>query len=171
MKRACRLAFVLALLAASGTAQTAEEKRAVGVPERGDHVMGFDHEKTAHHFILTPSGGRIEAEVKDPGDGESREQIRMHFTHIAGKFSEGDFDAPMLIHAKLPPGVPVLKRLKAAIRYAFEPTERGGRIVITTKNREALGAVHRFLRFQIEDHRTGDSPRIERPASSSKPAA
>ncbi len=83
--------------------------------------------------------------------------IRMHLTHIAKIFSEGDFDAPMLIHEKVPPGVPVMKELKAAIRYEFQPTERGGSVVLSTKNARALEAVHQFLRFQIEDHKTGDS--------------
>ncbi len=38
-----------------------------------------------------------------------------------------------------------------------EPTARGARVVIRTANPEALEAVHAFLRFQISDHRTGDS--------------
>ena len=160
MKNSLALAFVLAVMAAPAAVQTAEEKRAAGVPERGDHVMGFDHEKTVHHFRLTRGGGVIEAEAKDPDDAESRDQIRMHFTHIAQMFSAGNFEAPMLIHEKRPPGVPVMKRRKAEIRYTFEPIRRGGRIVITTKSPEALSAIHAFLRFQIEDHRTGDSTRI-----------
>jgi hypothetical protein len=159
--RAC-VTLVFLLLASGAAAQTAEEKRARGVPERGDHVMGFDHSKTAHHFRLTPSGGRIEAEANDPADTESRDQIRMHFQHIAKMFSEGDFEAPMLIHEKVPPGVPVLKELKASIRYVFEPSERGGAIVITTSKARAREAVHQFLRFQIDDHGTGDSKEIER---------
>lgn len=148
------------LVVAAAAAQTAETTRAAGVPQRGDHVMGFDHTKTAHHFRLTRSGGRIEAEATDPADSASRDQIRMHFGHIAKMFSEGDFDAPMLIHEKVPPGVPVMKELKSSIRYVVEPTDRGGRIVISTKDRRALEAIHQFLRFQIEDHKTGDSKEI-----------
>jgi hypothetical protein len=49
-----------------------------------------------------------------------------------------------------------MSRLKSEIVYAFEGTERGGRIRITTQNAEALAAVHEFLRFQIQDHQTGD---------------
>jgi hypothetical protein len=153
-------AALILLAATAATAQVSEEKRAAGVPERGDHVMGFDHAKTTHHFRLTPSGGRIEAEANDPADTESRDQIRTHFTHIAKMFSEGDFEAPMLIHEKVPPGVPVLKESLSRVRYDFEPTERGGHIVISTKNARALAAIHEFLRFQIDDHKTGDSKKI-----------
>jgi hypothetical protein len=52
--------------------------------------------------------------------------------------------------------VPVLQRLKAEVKYEFQKTERGGTVRITTSNPEALSAVHQFLRFQIDDHQTGD---------------
>src|SRR6185503_13864578 len=49
-----------------------------GVNERGDHAMGFSHEKTTHHFRLTANGGAIEVTSNDPKDIASRDQIRMH---------------------------------------------------------------------------------------------
>jgi hypothetical protein len=72
-------------------------------------------------------------------------------------FQAGDFDAPMLIHGRVPPGVPVLKRLKTEVAYTFEEVDGGGSVRIRTANREALAAVYRFLRFQIADHQTGDA--------------
>ena len=78
----------------------------------------------------------------------------MHLAHIAGMFAAGNFQAPMLVHAAEPPGVPVLQRLKSEVAYRFEKTERGGTVRITTKNAAALAAVHEFLRFQI--HRSQD---------------
>lgn len=127
-----------------------------GVDDRGDVVMGFSHEKTAHHFLLYADGGAIVAEAKDPQDTESRDQIRMHFQHIGRMFADGNFTAPMLIHGQTPPGTAAMKQFREEIRYHFEPTERGGLIRITTANAQALAAVHEFLRFQIKDHRTGD---------------
>ncbi len=126
------------------------------VNSRGDQAMGFDHTKTTHHFYITDEGGVIEAESKDPADQESQSQIRMHFGHITKMFAEGNFEIPMFIHGKVPPGVPVMKRLKSEIEYGMEETKLGGRVRITTKNKEALSAIHEFLRFQIEDHQTGD---------------
>ena len=41
------------------------------VNERGDHVMGFDHEKTTHHFRLTKSGGVSPLAMKKTGHGKS----------------------------------------------------------------------------------------------------
>lgn len=124
--------------------------------ERGEKGMGFSQTATTHHFLLNPNGGVIQVEVKDSADATNREQIRMHLGHIAKAFQSGDFDIPMLVHDTVPPGVPEMKQLRKEIHCAFEETPNGGRVVITSANKEALEAIHRFLRFQIEEHKTGD---------------
>jgi hypothetical protein len=53
-----------------------------------------------------------------------------------------------------------MRRLREAIQYKLENTERGARIRITTKNADGVAAVYRFLRFQIKDHQTGDSGEV-----------
>ena len=131
------------------------------VDSRGDAVMGFDHDKTTHGFRLTPKGGVIEVAANDPKDRESREAIRAHLAHIAKMFAEGDFEAPMLIHGQEPPGVPEMQRDKAKIQWEYVETEKGGRVVATTEDAKAREAIHDFLRFQIAEHRTGDSPGVK----------
>jgi len=133
-----------------------------GVVKRGDHVMGFSHDKATHHFRLYTDGGAIEVEANTADDKATRDEIRMHFGHIAKMFEAGDFSAPMLIHAQNPPGAATMKRLRDAIQYKVEDTKRGARIRILTKNAEALAAVHEFLRFQIKDHQTGDPNKVTR---------
>lgn len=125
--------------------------------ERGDHVMGFDHTKTTHHFRLQADGGSIEVAANSSQDTESRDQIRMHLGYIAKMFVAGNFKAPMLIHDQVPPGVPAMQKLKSDIQYEFLETEQGARIRISTHSQEALQAIHDFLRFQINEHKTGDS--------------
>src|SRR5258708_6469442 len=98
-----------------------------GVVERGDHVMGFSHEKTVHHFLLYPNGGEINVGANDADDKRRIEQIRMHLDHIAKMFAAGNFNAPMLIHDTNPPGVPAMTRLKDAIKYEYSETDRGAR--------------------------------------------
>ena len=124
--------------------------------ERGDKVMGFDHTKTTHHFLLKTDGGVIQIEANDNADTASRDEIRMHMKHIAKMFGEGNFSAPMLIHEQDPPGADVMKQLKAKIKYEFGENERGAFIRISTGDAEALNAIHEFLRFQITEHMTGD---------------
>jgi hypothetical protein len=123
---------------------------------RGDKAMGFSQGKTTHHFRLLADGGAIEVEANDAQDADSRASIRQHLSHIAQAFADGDFDLPMFIHAQVPPGVPVMKKLRAAIKYEFQETERGARVRITTANAEALAAIRAFLTFQINEHQTGD---------------
>ena len=125
--------------------------------KRGDHVMGFDHTKTTHHFLLQEWGGSIEVTANSSDDVESSEQIRMHLKHIAKMFAEGNFNAPILIHNQTPPGVPLMKELKGDIKYNYEEIDRGAAVRISTKNPIALKALHDFLRFQIKEHKTGDS--------------
>lgn len=152
------LMIYVVVLASIACAQDDHHK---AVNERGDHVMGFSHEKTTHHFLLLKDGGAIEVTANEARDTESRDQIRSHLTHITKMFGEGNFNAPMLVHAQTPPGVPVLVKLKAEVSYKLETIERGARIRITTQNAEALRAVHEFLRFQIADHQTGDPGTVQ----------
>jgi hypothetical protein len=132
----------------------AQEKSVV---RRGDQAMGFSHDKTTHHFRLMKDGGSIEVSSNDPKDTESRDQIRAHLKHIAASFAAGNFDMPMFIHDQVPPGVPVMKRLKSQIKYEVESITGGGRVRISSANPEAVKAVQDFLKFQIMDHQTGDS--------------
>ncbi len=124
--------------------------------ERGEKGMGFSQTATTHHFFLNPTGGVIQVEVNDPADAANRNNIRMHLGHIARAFQNGDFDIPMFVHDTVPPGVPEMKSLRKSIHYSFEGTPNGGRVVIFSADKEALAAIHRFLRFQIEEHKTGD---------------
>src|SRR5262245_55347231 len=119
--------------------------------------MGFNQEKNTHHFRLAVDGGSIEVTANDPEDAASLEQVRAHLSHIAKLFKAGDFDKPMFTHGETPPGVPVMTRMKEEITYTFEQIDRGGRVRIRTSNPEAINAVHEFLRYQIKDHKTGDS--------------
>ena len=124
--------------------------------ERGEKGMGFSQTATTHHFLLNSNGGVIQVEAKDSADATNRNGIRMHLGRITKAFQSGDFDIPMFVHDTVPPGVPEMKRLRKNIQYSFEETPNGGRVVISSANKEAVEAIHRFLRFQIEEHKTGD---------------
>jgi hypothetical protein len=127
------------------------------VEEHGDQAMGFPHDQTAHHFRLYKDGGSIEVNVNDNKDAANTRAIRDHLKHIAALFSQGNFSIPMFVHGEVPPGVPVMKEKRAEISYTFEELPTGASVRIKTANLEALKAVHDFLRFQIEDHHTGDN--------------
>jgi hypothetical protein len=133
----------------------AAEHRA-DVEKHGDEAMGFPHDTTTHHFRLLSDGGAIEVIVNDPKDVQNLQAIRSHLTHIVTMFSNGDFSIPMFVHSQIPPGVTEMKEKRIEIVYSFEQLPDGGRVRISTSNHDALNAIHDFLRFQIEDHETGD---------------
>ena len=127
-----------------------------GVDHRHDNATGVSHNGTEHHFLLAKDGGSIRLEVKDAREAEARDAIRQHLRSITSSFAAGDFAVPMLIHDQVPPGVEIMKERKAAIRYAYSASDKGGVIRISTRDAVALDAVHAFLRFQIRDHGTTD---------------
>jgi hypothetical protein len=129
---------------------------------RGAQAMGFDQERTVHHFLLYEDGGAIEVAVKEASDHANLHAIRQHLPEIAGLFTAGDFGKPALTHAQQVPGTVEMTRFKDRITYQYEETPLGGRVRIVTRDAAALTAVHAFLHFQIDDHRTGDSGRVER---------
>lgn len=131
------------------------------VDQRGDHVMGFSHEKTKHTFRLYEDGGAVEVRANDAKDAESVAAIREHLQVIAKDFTSGDFAKPKEIHDRVPDGVPAMKELGSRITYSYEELDGGARVRIRTSDARGVEAVHQFLRFQIEDHGTGDATTVE----------
>ena len=147
-----RLALTLLLLATGRQHSPADQ---------GVMVMGFDQEKTVHHFYLHEDGGTIDVAVADAANAADRDAIRSHLRHIATMFGEGDFNAPMLVHnARDVPGTATLAQLKGTVTYTYRETPNGGRVDIVSRDEAAVAAVHDFLRYQIREHRTGDTESV-----------
>ena len=120
---------------------------------RGQQVMGTDQYTSSHRFDDLPDGGRIELQ-HDSADPTGAAQIRRHFADIAGKFADGVFDAPGLVHAQDVPGTRVMAAKRALISYSVEVMPRGAALRIMSQDPEAVTAIHRFLEFQRREHRT-----------------
>lgn len=152
------VAFAIMLLSicTAAVAVQPQDHQHEAMQKRGNQGMGFDQERTTHHFLLTKSGGIIQVTANSAADKNSATQIRMHLNHIEHSFQSGDFNIPMFVHGQTPPGVPVMTRLKDQIQYRYEEIENGGRVSISSENAEAVNAVHEFLKFQIREHKTGD---------------
>ncbi len=124
--------------------------------DRAAQAMGFDQQRTTHHFRIEQTGGAIEVTAKDAADQTSIDEIRMHLRHIAVAFNKGDFALPMLVHDTKPPGLDTMKARRAMMTFTFEQLPTGGHVVIRTSDEQARQALHEFLRFQIREHHTGD---------------
>jgi hypothetical protein len=140
----------------------AEHMKAVhDMDHRGAEAMGFSQEATKHSFRLHADGGAIEVRAVDAADADSIGRIRMHLGEIAKSFPKGDFAKPEYIHGRTPDGVKEMLELLPSISWRYEELDGGARVRIRSKDPRAVEAIQAFLRFQIADHRTGDSGKVE----------
>ena len=125
------------------------------VQRQGAIVMGVDQYTSQHVFESLPDGGRIVLERKE-SDPTGEATIRAHMRTIAEEFRRGDFTLPGVVHSmENVPGTAAMRRLSADISYTPRDLPHGGELLISTKNPDAVSAIHEFLTFQRMDHRTG----------------
>ena len=136
------------------------ELHAKHVDQRHD-TFGMHHDASTHSFRLFADGGAIELRAKDASDEKTVAAIRKHLPQVAGEFAKADFSTPAFVHGYPPDGVETMKRLQADITYRYQELPGGGRIRITTKSAGARAAIHDFLRFQVAEHRTANSGKVE----------
>jgi hypothetical protein len=128
----------------------------------GQHPgMPFDQQAAVHHFLIEQGGGTIQVTAKDKADVHTRHMIRQHLESIAAAFARGDFSSPLATHGEVPPGVEQMRQLEADLRYTYQETPDGGKVVIRSSSPDAIKAVHAFLTYQIKEHATGDPIRIQ----------
>jgi len=124
-------------------------------------TFGIPHTKSTHSFRLFADGGAIELRASDAADEATIAAIRTHLQEITPEFAKGDFSTPRFVHGYTPDGVAQLEQLRKDITYRYQQLDGGGRIRITTRSAEALAAVHAFLKFQVIEHRTANTGKVE----------
>lgn len=162
----CGLAAVLVALPAAVRAQAAPAARTAdsafaALQARGAdrRAMGVDQYTSAHRFDALADGGRVELQ-RGVDDSAGVAQVRRHLREIAAAFAAGDFRTPAFVHARggaagPVPGAAGMAARRVAIAYTYRDLPRGGEVRITTRDPEALRAVHAFVAFQRADHRAG----------------
>ncbi len=115
--------------------------------------MGVNQYTSQHVFEPLPNGGRIVLQRKE-ADSAGTATIRAHMRTIATAFSKGDFALPGFVHAMSDvPGTQEMTKLRADISYTARDLPRGGEVLLSSKNPDAIKAIHDFLAFQRMDHR------------------
>ena len=154
-----RIPIVLVLIAVVGCTRGGGKVRSdssfAALQQRGETAMGVNQYTSQHVFEALADGGRIVLQRKE-SDSTGEAAIRSHMRTISKAFSSGDFALPGFVHDTGDvPGTAVMKRLKGEISYTPRDLPGGAEVVISTRNPEAVSAVHDFLAFQRMDHRTG----------------
>lgn len=139
----------------SDTQVDGDDSSFVLLQQRGEKAMGVDQYTSQHVFEPLSDGGRIVLQRKER-DSIGEAEIRTHMRTISKAFSAGDFAVPGFVHATSDvPGTAVMRRLKGEITYTPRDLPAGAEVVISTRNPEAVAAIHDFLAFQRMDHRAG----------------
>ena len=140
-------------IAAAQQDHTAHDSAFHAMQQRGAMVMGVDQATSVHYFVDLPDGGRIDFQNASD-DSAAIATIRGHLRQVAREFKSGDFHNPMLVHAQEVPGTATMAARRQKITYTYRDLPRGGEVRIATRDSESREAVHRFLAFQRQDHRT-----------------
>jgi hypothetical protein len=76
--------------------------------------------------------------------------------HIARAFQDGDFEIPIFAHDTGPTSMLKMKPLQNQVTYSFEGSAGGGRVIVSSAERDAIAAIHNFLPLQVKEHESGD---------------
>jgi hypothetical protein len=139
-------------------ADSAPDSAFAALQARGKTAMGVDQYTSTHRFDDLADGGRIEL-TRDGADSGGVRVIREHLASIVRAFTAGDFSTPFAVHAREVPGTATMTAKKDAIRYEFRPLPGGGEVRISSKDPEAIKAIHAFMAFQRGDHRAAGEHR------------
>jgi len=151
---------VTAVLAWSACSRTDSSFEAM--QKRGQMAMGVDQTTSTHHFDALPNGGRIEL-LRDLDDSLGIAQIRAHLRLIQHAFQAGDFSTPQFVHMQNMPGTAVMARKRDVIAYDYHDLPRGGEVVMTTADAEALAAIHAFMGAQRMEHHASGARSVSSP--------
>ena len=150
------LTVFAAAFAVAGSAAAQTDSSFAAMQARGKMAMGVDQYTSAHHFDVLPDGGRIQLQMKSD-DSLSVAQIRAHLRLIEHAFQAGDFTTPAFVHMKAMPGTETMARKKDVITYAYADLPRGGEVRISSRDAEAVAAIHEFLAAQTHEHHASPS--------------
>jgi len=156
-RRILTLVLLLPIAACSrqDKAETHGDSSFAALQQRGEKAMGVNQYTSQHVFEPLPGGGRIVLQ-REASDSVGVAAIRAHMDTISKSFANGDFAVPGFVHATNDvPGTAAMKRLKAEITYTPQDLPGGAQVVISTRNPQAMSAIHEFLAFQRMDHRAG----------------
>jgi hypothetical protein len=123
------------------------------IQTRGHTAMGVNQYTSSHRFESLPDGGRITLE-RDIKDSAGAAQIQSHMQTIALAFRQGNFALPGFVHDREVPGTAVMAERRSRISYTVDVLPRGGQLRIHTDDSAAVAAIHQFLAFQRQDHRS-----------------
>lgn len=153
---------IVCLLLAFATAQSAatspdpdQELRA-----RFSKALGIDVDRIVQHYYLVKNGGVVELAAKDPADTAAIDAIRKFLVEQRKLYEKGKNETDADVHGKVPDGLPLIKKFRDEITFFATDTTNGAVLRMFSMNPTARSAIQDYMKFQIAEHKTGDSPTI-----------
>lgn len=156
---------ILILAALLVTAPLASAQTAMGDPTqemnaRFSKALGVSLDKIALHYYLVKNGGVIELASKDPNDTVTIEAIQKYLQTQKDLWEKGK-DTVTEVHAKAPESANIMRKLRNDITFYTAKTDAGAVLRMFSINDQARGAIQDYLKFEIAEHKTGDSPTVD----------
>jgi len=158
----CTTSILAALLITVmlASAQTAMADPTQEMNARFSKALGAGLDKVALHFYLVKNGGVIELASKDPNDTGTIEAIRKYLQSQKDLWEKGK-DPVTEVHAKAPESANLMRKLRNDITFYAAKTDTGAVLRMFSINEQARDAIQDYLKFEITEHKTGDSPTID----------
>jgi hypothetical protein len=131
-----------------------EDGALAALQTRGERATGVDQYTSTHLFDALADGGRIGLQrvVDDPA---AVDRVRQHLKETAAAFASRDFSLPAFAHMRQVPGMAVMAERRDRVEHVYRNLPRGGELRLTTKDPDALRAIHEFVAFLREHHPAG----------------
>jgi hypothetical protein len=149
--------LVLSALASVGWSQSASATPSDNdLNSRFSKALGTDASRIVQHYYLVKNGGVIEFTAKDPNDTTTISALQKYIDTQKDLFEKGKNDPDADVHGKVPDGVPILRKLRNEITFFAVKNDDGAALRMFSVNHQARQAIQNFLKFQINEHKTGD---------------
>lgn len=151
-------ALLITVLLAS--AQTAMADPTQEMNARFSKALGVSLDKVALHYYLVKNGGVVELASKDPNDTGTIEAIRKYLQSQKDLWEKGK-DPVAEVHTRAPESANLMRKLRNDITFYTAKTDTGAVLRMFSINEQARDAIQDYLKFEITEHKTGDSPTID----------
>jgi hypothetical protein len=150
---------VLASLAAAQAAPTPDPEQEMN--SRFSKAVGVPLDKFILHYYLVKNGGVVELAAKDPSDTSTIEAIQKYLQGQKELWEKGKETVVTDIHGKFPEPAATMKKLRNEITFYMAKTDAGGVLRMFSINDQARVAIQDYMKFEISEHKTGDSPTVD----------
>lgn len=158
--RTISILAALLIIVPLASAQTAMGDPTQEMNARFSKALGVSLDKVALHYYLVKNGGVIELASKDPNDTATIEAIQKYLQTQKDLWEKGK-DPVTEVHGKAPESVNLMRKLRNDITFYTAKTDTGAVLRMFSINNQARGAIQEYLKFEIEEHKTGDPPTID----------